>query len=251
MTTKLKNGKKRKMYKATYAISVNVDELRKKLEYDKIIEPMGAALGGGSGMKPTIMIFPSDGWLMDNGFAKFVDNQGVKTLIQEQNSYPGITNRLLSKSTNSICVAYDELERYFPEDKIEKTGNPIRQNLLSVSSKREEGLRFFELESSKKTLLVIGGSLGAKAINILIASSVYFLKENDVQYNGDDQQDDAQRCWLEVPPLFSAIYFFCERVYQSSQLLVRLGFGNQTHSDCCKEIIVSLIFLFLMIKDNM
>ena len=69
------------MNKVTFIISVNVDDLRKKLEYDKIIEPMGAALGGGGGMKPTIMIFPSDGWLKDNGYAKFVDNQGVKTLV--------------------------------------------------------------------------------------------------------------------------------------------------------------------------
>jgi len=108
---------KRKMYKATYAISVNVDDLRKKLEYDKIIEPMGAALGGGSGMKPTIMIFPSDGWLMDNGFAKFVDNQGVKTLI------PDYTSALLDKNLNIAISTLDKMvsERGYPTVRLAET----------------------------------------------------------------------------------------------------------------------------------
>ena len=108
---------KRKMYKATYAISVNVDELRKKLEYDKIIEPMGAALGGGGGMKPTIMIFPSDGWLKDNGYAKFVDNQGVKTLI------PDYTSALLDKNLNIAISTLDKMvsERGYPTVRLAET----------------------------------------------------------------------------------------------------------------------------------
>ena len=108
---------KRKMYKATYAISVNVDDLRKKLEYDKIIEPMGAALGGGSGMKPTIMIFPSDGWLKDNGYAKFVDNQGVKTLI------PDYTSALLDKNLNIAISTLDKMvsERGYPTVRLAET----------------------------------------------------------------------------------------------------------------------------------
>ena len=108
---------KRKMYKATYAISVNVDDLRKKLEYDKIIEPMGAALGGGSGMKPTIMIFPSDGWLKDNGYAKFVDNQGVKTLV------PDYTSALLDKNLNIAISTLDKMvsERGYPTVRLAET----------------------------------------------------------------------------------------------------------------------------------
>ena len=114
---------KRKMYKATYAISVNVDDLRKKLEYDKIIEPMGAALGGGSGLKPTIMIFPSDGWLKDNGYAKFVDNQGVKTLI------PDYTSALLDKNLNIAISTLDKMvsERGYPTVRLAET-------LKSISS---------------------------------------------------------------------------------------------------------------------
>ena len=114
---------KRKMNKVTFIISVNVDELRKKLEYDKIIEPMGAALGGGSGMKPTIMIFPSDGWLMDNGFAKFVDNQGVKTLV------PDYASALLDKNLNIAISTLDKMvsERGYPTVRLAETMKSISQ----------------------------------------------------------------------------------------------------------------------------
>ena len=114
---------KRKMNKVTFIISVNVDDLRKKLEYDKIIEPMGAALGGGSGMKPTIMIFPSDGWLKDNGYAKFVDNQGVKTLI------PDYTSALLDKNLNIAISTLDKMvsERGYPTVRLAETMNSLNQ----------------------------------------------------------------------------------------------------------------------------
>jgi len=107
--------------------------------------------------------------------------KGIPTLIQEQNSYPGITNKLLSKKAKKICVAYDGLERFFPKEKIIKTGNPVRQDLLDISSKRAEALDFFNLDKNKKTLLVIGGSLGARAINKLIAENINWIKENNVQ----------------------------------------------------------------------
>ncbi|MDV7187019.1 undecaprenyldiphospho-muramoylpentapeptide beta-N-acetylglucosaminyltransferase [Lutibacter sp. TH_r2] len=106
---------------------------------------------------------------------------GVKTLIQEQNSYPGITNKLLSKKADKICVAYDKLERFFPAEKMIKTGNPVRQDLLEIDSKREEALSFFNLDSGKKTLVIIGGSLGARAINNLIESNINWLVKNKVQ----------------------------------------------------------------------
>ncbi|PCI06181.1 MAG: undecaprenyldiphospho-muramoylpentapeptide beta-N-acetylglucosaminyltransferase [Flavobacteriaceae bacterium] len=106
---------------------------------------------------------------------------GIKTLVQEQNSYPGITNKLLSKITNKICVAYDGLGQFFPTDKIIKTGNPVRQDLLDISSKREEALAFFKLDPSKKTVLVLGGSLGAREVNKLIASQLELFQKRDVQ----------------------------------------------------------------------
>lgn len=90
---------------------------------------------------------------------------GVKTLIQEQNSYPGITNKILSKKVDRICVAYDGLEKYFPNEKIVLTGNPVRPEVLDMSTKREKALQFFNLDPAKKTILFVGGSLGARTIN--------------------------------------------------------------------------------------
>ena len=106
---------------------------------------------------------------------------GIPTLIQEQNSYPGITNKLLSTRADKICVAYDGLERFFPKNKIIKTGNPVRQDLLEIGSKREEGIDLFKLDKAKKTVLVIGGSLGARAINKLIEKNIEWFDKQNVQ----------------------------------------------------------------------
>jgi UDP-N-acetylglucosamine--N-acetylmuramyl-(pentapeptide) pyrophosphoryl-undecaprenol N-acetylglucosamine transferase len=105
----------------------------------------------------------------------------IPSLIQEQNSYPGITNKLLSKKAQKICVAYDGLERFFPTDKIIKTGNPVRQDLLDIETKTVEAKNFFNLKHGKYTLLVLGGSLGARRINELIESKLDFLDIQNVQ----------------------------------------------------------------------
>ncbi len=105
----------------------------------------------------------------------------VPTLVQEQNSYPGITNKWLSKKAKTICVAYDGLERFFPKQKIVKTGNPVRQEVIQIEGKRAEAFDFFNLDSNKKTVLIIGGSLGAGTINISFKSHIKTLIENDIQ----------------------------------------------------------------------
>ena len=107
--------------------------------------------------------------------------KGIPTLIQEQNSYPGITNKLLSKRAHKVCVAYDNLERFFPVEKIVKTGNPVRQDLLSVYTKTTDAKIFFKLHTTKKTILVLGGSLGARKINELIEKHTEFFKQQKVQ----------------------------------------------------------------------
>ena len=109
------------------------------------------------------------------------NRKGILTLIQEQNSFPGITNKLLSKKANKICVAYDHLERFFPSKKIVKTGNPVRQDLLSIHSKTDDGKLFFKLDKIKKTILVLGGSLGARKINELIETNLDFFRKQEVQ----------------------------------------------------------------------
>ena len=107
--------------------------------------------------------------------------KGISTLIQEQNSFPGITNKLLGKTASKICVAYDNLERFFPVGKIKKTGNPVRQDLLSIHHKTKEGKAFFKSDITKKIVLVLGGSLGARRINQLVESQLEFFKSQDVQ----------------------------------------------------------------------
>ncbi|MDP2089020.1 MAG: undecaprenyldiphospho-muramoylpentapeptide beta-N-acetylglucosaminyltransferase [Flavobacteriaceae bacterium] len=105
----------------------------------------------------------------------------IPTLIQEQNSYPGITNKLLAKKTAKICVAYDGMEKYFPADKLIKTGNPVRNDLLQVTNVRDEAISFFNLNLQKRTLLVLGGSLGARAINQLIEKNIDYLVSKNIQ----------------------------------------------------------------------
>ena len=112
---------------------------------------------------------------------KVASRLGIPTLIQEQNSYPGITNKLLAKKANVICVAYEGLEKFFPKEKLKITGNPVRQDLLQIDDKRIEALTYFELDSTKRTLLVLGGSLGARRINQLLAKEIDFLLELGVQ----------------------------------------------------------------------
>lgn len=107
----------------------------------------------------------------------------IPCLIQEQNSFPGVTNKLLAKKVRKICVAYEGMEKYFPKDKIILTGNPVRQDIINVRmpGKREEAMKFFGLDPQKKVVLVIGGSLGARTINEGIITCLESLKKNSVQ----------------------------------------------------------------------
>jgi len=105
----------------------------------------------------------------------------IPTLIQEQNSFPGITNKVLAEKVQTICVAYDNLDKFFPKDKIVFTGNPVRQDLLNQNENKTEALQYFDLQSDKKTLLVLGGSLGARRINQLIESEIEFITKRNVQ----------------------------------------------------------------------
>jgi UDP-N-acetylglucosamine--N-acetylmuramyl-(pentapeptide) pyrophosphoryl-undecaprenol N-acetylglucosamine transferase len=136
--------------------------------------------------KKIIKQFKPDVAIGTGGFASgptliVANRKGIPTLIQEQNSFPGITNKLLSKKASKICVAYDNLERFFPLDKIIKTGNPVRQDLLTIDSKSDEGKQFFRLDKTKNTILVLGGSLGARKINQLVENNLEFFKNQEVQ----------------------------------------------------------------------
>lgn len=106
--------------------------------------------------------------------------KGIPSVIQEQNSYPGITNKVLSKYVNKVCVAYDNMERFFPKDKIIFTGNPIRKAILNFKDKREEGGKLFGVNNGKITILVVGGSLGARTINESIKESISEFTNNEL-----------------------------------------------------------------------
>jgi UDP-N-acetylglucosamine--N-acetylmuramyl-(pentapeptide) pyrophosphoryl-undecaprenol N-acetylglucosamine transferase len=105
----------------------------------------------------------------------------IPTIIQEQNSYPGKTNKWLSKKVAKICVAYDGLERFFPKDKIVKTGNPVREEIINFIPKSEEAYTFFDLDKNKKTVLIVGGSQGARTINQAVFSFIDEFKKLDCQ----------------------------------------------------------------------
>ena len=107
---------------------------------------------------------------------------GIPTLIQEQNSYAGITNKLLAKRASVICVAYDGMEKYFPADKIIKTGNPVRQNFDNLGNLKSEALSFFNLKNEFPVILVLGGSLGAGTINNSLSENIGRLRESDCQW---------------------------------------------------------------------
>ena len=129
--------------------------------------------------KPDVVI--GTGGFASGPLLQAATSKKIPSLIQEQNSYPGITNKLLGKKVNTICVAYEGLEKFFPKEKIRLTGNPIRKDLLEVKSKHIEGKDAFKLIHSKHTLLVLGGSLGARRINQLIESNLETFDNLNVQ----------------------------------------------------------------------
>ena len=129
--------------------------------------------------KPDVVI--GTGGFASGPLLQMAVSKGIPSLIQEQNSYPGITNKILAKKADKVCVAYDGLERFFPLNKIIKTGNPVRQDLLSIDNKAIEAKDFFHLKHGKITVLVLGGSLGARRINELIEEKLEFFQTQNVQ----------------------------------------------------------------------
>lgn len=131
---------------------------------------------------------------------KEAQKHGIHTLIQEQNSYAGVTNKLLAQKADAICVAYDGMERFFPADKIVMTGNPVRRNLLQCNLSKSDARAAFNLDPSKRTILVVGGSLGARTVNnSIIAALPKIAAEADVQviWQTGKYYDDATREALE------------------------------------------------------
>ncbi len=150
--------------------------LQRKLTFDntlfpvKLITSLLKARRILAEFKPDVVI--GTGGFASGPLLQVASFAGIPSVIQEQNSYPGITNKLLAKNADKICVSYDGLERFFPKDKLVLTGNPVRQDLIDIADKRAEAIGYFKLDPAKKTLLVLGGSLGARRINELIAKEL-------------------------------------------------------------------------------
>lgn len=152
-------------------IGVAIKLIRSQLKARKIIndfKPQIAVGVGGYASGPTL---------------KTASMMGIATLIQEQNSYAGVTNKLLGKKAHRICVAYDHMDRFFPTEKLLMTGNPVRQNLIDKRPSKENALASFNLAPNKKTILIIGGSLGARTINNALINAIPTIKSNsDIQF---------------------------------------------------------------------
>ena len=159
--------------------------LQRRLTFDNALFPI-KLISSLLKARKIIKEFKPDVVIGTGGFAsgpllQMANSAGIPTVIQEQNSFPGITNKLLSKKANAICVAYENLEQFFPKEKMILTGNPVRQDLIDIASKREEAIQYFNLDANKKTVLVLGGSLGSRRINQLIEKELDNFRANNVQ----------------------------------------------------------------------
>lgn len=162
-----------------------ISGLQRKLSWQNLLFPL-KFISSLLKSRSIIKHFKPDAVIGTGGFAsgavvKVAGQMGIPTFIQEQNSYAGITNKMLAKNAHKICVAYDAMEQFFPKEKIVKTGNPIRDGLLNIGEYRSEGLSYFHLDSERKTLLVLGGSLGARRINQLIEQQLPLFEQLGVQ----------------------------------------------------------------------
>lgn len=159
--------------------------IQRKLSFDNALFPI-KLLDSLLKSRTIIRHFKPDVVIGTGGFAsgpllRVAGIAGIPTVLQEQNSFPGITNKWLSKKASKICVAYENLEQFFPNNKIVLTGNPVRQDLIAIKGKRQDAIDFFKLDISKKTFDFVGGSLGARRINQLIAKELVNFSSQNVQ----------------------------------------------------------------------
>lgn len=174
-------------------------------------------------------------------------HMGIPTLLQEQNGYAGVTNKLLASKAEAICVAYEGMERFFPADRIVMTGNPVRQDLFNSTLSREEAVEFFGLDASKKTILVVGGSLGARTINQSIAQHINDIKNSNVQLiwqTGKSYDADAQAL-LEATPCNNvkqmAFISRMDMAYKAADLVISRAGASSISELCLLEKPVILV----------
>lgn len=208
-------------------ISVLIKLFRSQLMAKKIIrefKPMVAVGVGGYASGPTL---------------KMAGVMGVPTLIQEQNSYAGVTNKLLAKSAKKICVAYEGMERFFPAEKIVMTGNPVRQSLVNANVTKANALKSFGFKSGKPTVLIIGGSLGARTINESILGNLDLVHNSGVQFiwqTGKFYSDEIKARlseYVPVPNLYVTDFISnMDHAYAAADLVISRA-GASSISELC------------------
>lgn len=177
---------------------------------------------------------------------KVAGSMGIPTLLQEQNSYAGVTNKLLAKQAKKICVAYEGMERFFEKDKIILTGNPVRQGLLNSTQSREEAIYSFGLDPSKRTILILGGSLGARTINQCLMSNLDKVKDSGVQFIWQtgkiyiDEVQDTVAKFGELPMLYVTDFISdMAKAYTAADLVIsRAGAGSISEFCLLKKPII-------------
>lgn len=165
---------------------------------------------------------------------KMAGAMGIPTLIQEQNSYAGVTNKLLAAKAEKICVAYPGMERFFDKNKIIMTGNPVRQGLLDCKMSKEEAIKSFGLDPNKKTILIVGGSLGARTLNNCVMHAMDDIKQSGVQFiwqTGKFYIEEARKCYSDAgsPEMVHTTDFISDMnaAYTAADLVVsRAGAGS-------------------------
>lgn len=177
---------------------------------------------------------------------KVAGSMGIPTLLQEQNSYAGVTNKLLAKQAKKICVAYEGMERFFSKEKIILTGNPVRQGLTNSTISREEAVQSFGLDPKKQTILILGGSLGARTINQCLMSNLQKIKDSGVQFIWQtgkiyiDEVQDTVAKFGELPMLYVTDFISdMAKAYTAADLVIsRAGAGSISEFCLLKKPII-------------
>lgn len=160
---------------------------------------------------------------------KMAASMNIPTLIQEQNSYAGVTNKILAKKAKMICVAYDGMERFFPKEKIKMTGNPVRKSLIEMRANRSEAMKAMGLDEKKKCVLIVGGSLGARSINEGVLASIDTIRENN----------DIQFVWQTGKLYFEEMKERCATVGKPENLTITDFVSNMANALGAADLVVS------------
>lgn len=208
-------------------IGILIDFLKSKREVKKIIKDF----------KPDVAV--GVGGYASAATLNAAYDMGVPCLIQEQNSFAGLTNKTLAKKASKICVAYDGMERFFPADRILLTGNPIRQSLLNPELDKTEALAEFGLTSSKPVILLIGGSLGARTLNNSVLKSLELIRSSNVQfiwqtgsYYKESIANELEKCGKPDNLYVTDFIRSMDKAYKAADLVISRA-GASSISELC------------------